>query len=91
MQLLAVLLVLRLASAGVPADKSCASARCRAEHAATSLLLQYQTPTSGQDSEKGLFGDTLPWIEANGIEAVCDYALQTGGLDALPPALRAGV
>lgn len=70
MPLLAALL--GLASAAV-VDESCATAGCRAERAATALVMQYQTLTDGQDEEKGLFGNTKPWIEANGIEALCDY------------------
>lgn len=93
MQLSVVLLCLGLVTDAVPAtpDQSCSDAACRAERAATALLLRYQTSTSGQDDEIGLFGNTLPWIEANGIETLCDYALQVGGLAALSPALRTHV
>ena len=90
MRLAAVLGLLSIGAAPAP-DESCAGAMCRSERAATSLLLKYQTTTSGDDDEIGLFGSTLPWIEANGIESVCDYALQAGGLAALPPALRSHV
>ena len=47
--------------------------------AASSLLSRYQK------EEDGLFGDTLPWIEANAIETLCDWAIRSGGLRALPP------
>ena len=66
------------------AEPQCESAACRSADTVRSLLLTYQTLTSGNDEERGLFGHTLPWIEANAIEAVCDYALQAGGLRALP-------
>ena len=46
-------------------DETCAGSACRAERAATSLLLKYQTTTSGEDDEIGLFGSTLPWIEVS--------------------------
>ena len=47
--------------------------------AASTLLSRYQK------EEDGLFGDTLPWIEANAIETLCDWAIRSGGLHALPP------
>ena len=47
--------------------------------AARTLLSRYQK------EEDGLFGDTLPWIEANAIETLCDWAIRSGGLHALPP------
>eukprot|EP01045_Picozoa_sp_COSAG04_P046139 COSAG04_NODE_16544_length_496_cov_0.833753_1_plen_104_part_01 len=47
--------------------------------AAETLLSRYQK------EEDGLFGDTLPWIEANAIETLCDWAIRSGGLHALPP------
>ena len=67
------------------AEPQCESAACRSADTVRSLLLTYQTLTSGNDEERGLFGRTLPWIEANAIEAVCDYALQAGGLRAGGP------
>ena len=56
-------------------------AACRAYEAASSLLAVYLT-------EDGLFGETKPWISANGIETLCDYVLRTGGVDAQPEAMR---
>ena len=53
--------------------------RARAMAAASTLLSHYQK------EEDGLFGDTLPWIEANAIETLCDWAIRSGGLHALPP------
>jgi len=93
LQLLVLLLCLGSAIGVAPdsLDQSCEDAACRAERAATALLLKYQTPTSGQNEERGLFGNTLPWIEANGIETICDYVLQVGGLEAVSPALRTRV
>jgi len=46
---------------------------CYAFRTASTLLEYYQDPTDG------LFGDTLPWVEANAIETLCDYVIQMGG------------
>ena len=54
---------------------------CRALAAAASLLDQYQD--SGGER---LFGAALPWIEANAIESLADWALVSGGLDRGVPA-----
>ena len=55
--------------------EQCHDASCRALGAATSLLEKFQ------HGEDGLFGDTLPWVEANAIETLADWALHSGGLD----------
>lgn len=53
------------------------NASCRAFEAANSLLARYQ------DGEDGLFEKTLPWVEANAIETLADWAINSGGLDAV--------
>jgi len=46
---------------------------CYASQTAVTLMRKYQ------DRSDGLFGDTQPWIEANAIETMCDWAIQMGG------------
>merc|ERR550537_46159 len=53
---------------------------CYAAQTATTLLSRYQ------DHDDGLFGSTLPWIEANGIESLCEWAIREGGPES--PAVR---
>lgn len=51
---------------------------CYAAQSVHTLLRQYQ------HWDDGLFGETMPWIEANGIETVCDWAIRLGGPEGSP-------
>ena len=68
--------------------RAIATTRCRSVATARSLLTVYQdTDNSSWNSNAGLFKDpfgdpALGWVNANGIETVCNWAIRMGGLDA---------